>query len=70
MLFTHDHYDHLDFASVQKLKGKVKHFFVALGMKRHLQSWGISADKITEFENKNIKHLIFICDNMDHIDLI
>lgn len=50
VLFTHDHYDHLDFASVQKLKGKVKHFFVALGMKRHLISWGISADKITEFD--------------------
>ncbi|MFK7947903.1 MAG: MBL fold metallo-hydrolase [Saprospiraceae bacterium] len=50
VLFTHDHYDHLDYASVQKLKGKVKHFFVALGVKRHLTSWGISADKITEFD--------------------
>ena len=50
VLFTHDHYDHLDFASVHKLKGKVKHFFVALGVKRHLMNWGIAADKITEFD--------------------
>lgn len=50
VLFTHDHYDHLDFASIQKLKGKVKHYFVALGVKRHLVSWGIAADNITEFD--------------------
>ena len=50
VLITHDHYDHLDYASIQKLKGKVKQFFVALGVKRHLVSWGISADSITEFD--------------------
>ena len=50
VLFTHDHYDHLDYNSIQKLKGKVKHYFVALGVKRHLVRWGISADNITEFD--------------------
>jgi L-ascorbate metabolism protein UlaG (beta-lactamase superfamily) len=50
IIFTHDHYDHLDYDSVQKLKSKTKQFFVALGVKRHLVSWGVAADIITEFD--------------------
>jgi len=50
VLITHDHYDHLDFASIQKLKHKTKRYFVALGVKRHLVSWGVEADLITEFD--------------------
>ncbi|MCB0685173.1 MAG: MBL fold metallo-hydrolase [Saprospiraceae bacterium] len=50
VLLTHDHYDHLDLASITKLKGKTDHFLVALGMSRHLERWGISPDKITEFD--------------------
>ena len=50
MLITHDHYDHLDYSSIQKLKQKTKRYFVALGVKRHLVSWGVKADSITEFD--------------------
>lgn len=50
VVITHDHYDHLDFASIMKLKAKAKHFFVALGVKRHLESWGIDSSKIEEFD--------------------
>jgi len=50
ILMTHDHYDHLDFDSIQKLKLKTKKYFVALGLKRHLISWGVEADLITEFD--------------------
>lgn len=50
MLITHDHYDHLDYDSIQKLKHKTKRYFVALGVKRHLVSWGVEADLITEFD--------------------
>lgn len=50
VLLTHDHYDHLDYASIQRLTGKVKQYFVALGVKRHLVRWGIPADLITEFD--------------------
>jgi len=50
LLMTHDHYDHLDYASIQKLKHKTKKYFVAMGVKRHLVSWGVSADLITEFD--------------------
>lgn len=50
MLLTHDHYDHLDYASIQKLKQKTKKYFVSLGIKRHLVSWGVQANLITEFD--------------------
>jgi L-ascorbate metabolism protein UlaG (beta-lactamase superfamily) len=50
LLLTHDHYDHLDLASIEKLKHKTKKYFVALGVKRHLVKWGISAEFITEFD--------------------
>jgi L-ascorbate metabolism protein UlaG (beta-lactamase superfamily) len=50
VLLSHDHYDHLDLDSIIKLQNKVKAFYVALGVKRHLVAWGIDADKITEFD--------------------
>jgi L-ascorbate metabolism protein UlaG (beta-lactamase superfamily) len=50
LLMTHDHYDHLDLASIRRLKKKTKQYFVALGVKRHLVSWGIEPDLITEFD--------------------
>ena len=50
LLMTHDHYDHLDFESIKKLKNKTKRYFVALGLKRHLVSWGVDSALITEFD--------------------
>lgn len=50
VLFTHDHYDHLDYASIQKLKEKVGHWYVALGVGRHLERWGVSTADITEMD--------------------
>lgn len=50
ILLTHDHYDHLDYDSIQKLKAKTKQYFVALGVKRHLVAWGVDTDKIQEFD--------------------
>jgi len=50
LLLTHDHYDHLDHASILKLMPKTKQYFVALGVKRHLTAWGIDAASITEFD--------------------
>jgi L-ascorbate metabolism protein UlaG (beta-lactamase superfamily) len=49
VLISHDHYDHLDYDSILKLKDKTKCFYVALGVKRHLVSWGINPEIITEF---------------------
>ncbi|MCB0706991.1 MAG: MBL fold metallo-hydrolase [Saprospiraceae bacterium] len=50
MLLSHDHYDHLDYQSILRLKSKTKKYYVALGVKRHLEKWGIDRDKIQEFD--------------------
>lgn len=50
VLITHDHYDHLDYDSFQLLKGKVKHYYVPLGVKRHLLRWDIPSEMISEFD--------------------
>lgn len=50
VLLSHDHYDHLDMDSIIKLKDKTKHFYVALGIKRHLAEWGIDENTVTEFD--------------------
>lgn len=48
VIISHDHYDHLDYGSINKLKDKVGRFFVPLGVKGHLTDWGVEADRITE----------------------
>lgn len=48
VVISHDHYDHLDYQSILKLKGKVKHFLVSAGVAPHLIKWGVAADQITE----------------------
>lgn len=50
VIISHDHYDHLDYGSIQKLKDKTKLFFVPLGVGAHLKSWGIEASKIKELD--------------------
>ncbi|WP_246944248.1 MBL fold metallo-hydrolase [Bacillus pinisoli] len=48
VFITHDHYDHLDYPSIRKLKDKVGHFFVPYGVSAHLVRWGVLKEKITE----------------------
>lgn len=48
VVITHDHYDHLDYESIKRLKSKVVHFFVPYGVSSHLIKWGVAKDKITE----------------------
>ncbi|MBD8489053.1 MBL fold metallo-hydrolase [Echinicola sp. CAU 1574] len=50
VLLTHDHYDHIDLESIQKLIPKVDNWLVALGVSRHLEKWGLEAEKIQEMD--------------------
>lgn len=50
VLISHDHYDHLDHKAIKKLNAKVTHFYVPLGVKAHLQRWGVADSKITEMD--------------------
>ena len=55
VLITHDHYDHLDYKTIKYINERVGKFLVPLGVKAHLLKWGISDNKIEEFDwyNKN-----------------
>ncbi|MCO1335558.1 MBL fold metallo-hydrolase [Microbulbifer sp. OS29] len=48
VIISHDHYDHLDKASVRSLDKKVERFIVPTGVGKHLRDWGIAEGKITE----------------------
>lgn len=48
ILITHDHYDHLDYQSILKLKDKTGLFITSLGAGAHLEYWGVPASKIRE----------------------
>lgn len=50
VLITHDHYDHLEAATIRHFarQATVPRFIVPLGLGVRLQGWGIPADKITE----------------------
>jgi len=48
VIFSHDHYDHLDHGSVLRLKDKVGKFYVPLGLGNHLRLWGVPDANIVE----------------------
>lgn len=63
VLISHDHYDHLDYLSITKMKDKVKKFYVPLGIATHLKLWGVDEAKIVEldwWEEAKIEDLTFI----------
>jgi L-ascorbate metabolism protein UlaG (beta-lactamase superfamily) len=50
LILTHDHYDHLDFKTIRKLKNNVNKIYCSLGVSSHLKYWGFDINKITEMD--------------------
>jgi L-ascorbate metabolism protein UlaG (beta-lactamase superfamily) len=50
VILSHDHYDHLDYHTIRKLKDKVRQFIVPLGVGSHLVRWGVDQAKISEYD--------------------
>lgn len=50
VVLSHDHYDHLDYGTIRKLKDKVGLFIVPLGVGAHLRRWGVRAENIREHD--------------------
>lgn len=48
LFITHDHWDHLDFLTIVKLKQKIKQVITGLGTGEHFRYWGFSEEVITE----------------------
>jgi len=57
ILLTHDHYDHLDYKTIQQLNPRTRHFYTSLGVGAHLEFWGIPAEKITELDWGETVHI-------------
>lgn len=69
VVISHDHYDHLDYTSITKLKDKVDAYFVPLGIGVHLESWGVSHSKIHEmdwWEKTTFKNIELVCTPAQH----
>ena len=47
---SHDHYDHLDKATIKYFVGKGIPFYCSLGVGQHLEKWGIERDFIHEMD--------------------
>lgn len=48
VLISHDHYDHLDKASIKSLTDKVELFIVPLKIGQTMRDWGVPAEKVIE----------------------
>lgn len=59
LLITHDHWDHLDYPTVMKLKGKIAKVICPLGVGAHFERWGFEPSMIIEMdwnESLNLKN--------------
>ena len=50
VVLSHDHYDHLDYATIAALKDRNVAFVAPLGVGAHLERWGVSPDRIQELD--------------------
>lgn len=48
LFITHDHWDHLDYRTIMKLKPKIKRVITGLGVGAHLRYWGFDENIIVE----------------------
>ena len=50
VVISHDHYDHLDMASILTLAGRGARFVVPLGIGAHLERWSVRPERIVELD--------------------
>jgi len=50
VVISHDHYDHLDKAAIEKLADKVEFFFTPLKVGDYLIEWGVDAEKVVQLD--------------------
>ncbi|MBC9914258.1 MBL fold metallo-hydrolase [Chitinophaga varians] len=48
LLISHDHWDHLDYSTIQQLQPKVGKVICGLGVAQHFEYWGWDKSKLTE----------------------
>ncbi len=69
IILSHDHYDHLDYGSIQKLKDKVGQFYTPLGVGNHLISWGVPKENVHQlnwWDKKMFDQIELVCTPARH----
>lgn len=65
LIITHDHWDHLDYKAIKKLKDKISTIVCPLGVGEHFEYWGFQKNQIIELswnENSNPEeNIAFYC---------
>jgi len=55
LLITHDHWDHLDYPAVLRLRGRIGKVICGLGVGEHFRRWRFNPDDIIELDwNENV----------------
>lgn len=50
IIISHDHYDHLDMATIKHFRNRDVSFLAPLGVGAHLRHWGVADGRITELD--------------------
>ncbi len=69
VVISHDHYDHLDMATVRHLAAQGTRFYVGLGIGAHLERWQVPPAQIDEldwWESAELKGLRITCTPARH----
>jgi L-ascorbate metabolism protein UlaG (beta-lactamase superfamily) len=69
VILSHNHYDHLDYMTVQVLKDKTEHFITPLGVGDTLIEWGVPAEKVQQlnwWESTDIAGIRFVATPAQH----
>lgn len=69
VVISHDHYDHLDYATIVRLAKTNAMFVVPLGVGAHLEYWGVPLSRIVEldwWENRKIGSVTITCTPARH----
>ncbi|MFY0653632.1 MAG: MBL fold metallo-hydrolase [Cyclobacteriaceae bacterium] len=69
LILSHDHYDHLDYGSIVKLKDKVKKYYMPLGVGAHFKAWGVNPEDVNElnwWDEIEQQGLKFVCTPARH----
>ena len=50
LIVTHEHWDHMDYATLRDIRERVKHVICPLGIADYLRYWGYADEQITEMD--------------------
>lgn len=50
LIVTHDHWDHLDYGTVRRLRGRIETVVCPLGVGEHFARWGFAPERIVELD--------------------